>query len=765
MRAYLAIIKDSFREAIVSRVLWVLLIVSGVVLLLLAPFQVTENAGTTLTPLDLRDIPKMFDTIYAGRLDTSPTPAKRVWDLLPDNLHADFKSTAEAKDDNLFAGTNRMRIVLQSLETVIRSDEFYEPASFADVRFYPETKALIERGGELDENEVARRNRLILQNAFPGQITSAPPKQITVSYFGKDFYGPLSGPGYDKREYVTWYLTSFADYGVGVLGVFCAILVTASIIPQTFEQGAIDLLLSKPVSRPLVFLTKFFGGCIFIALVATFCVGGIWILSGLRWGVWHGPFLLAIPVVTFIFAIYYSISALAGAIWRNAIVSVIITVAFWATCFLVWGFHAVGGAIMQPETLVRVVPTSAGMFAIRESKETLLWQNDHWERTLVVDMGPQNPMLQFPGGSPVGPVYDAASKRVFQINQPNLFSNKGPQLIYADQVADGTWLQQTGIEAPSSVENMFVHGGTLFTVSPYGISRLDGGPAQKQSTGESVLWGLVPLSRPTGEESRGGKFVSASDLGSVAQPFSAAVEPESGRVVIANSNLVYLLALDEDGKNYKVLAQEELDVDRTRLATIGGQTIVLAREDGYVQILNATDLAETAHYQLPAKNTPRFIAASPDGRWFGIVTHQKNLWLYDAQNGQVINSGWQGQGDLTAINFNAENQLLLVDEIDRVTTYDPAQGFQVVAALEPPSSGGRNFMKYGVEPIYTIFPKPGELGDLMRYLVNETAAQAETDDLSQQRETLNVWQPVWSSMVFITIVLGLGALYIWRKDF
>ncbi len=48
------------------------------------------------------------------------------------------------------------------------------------------------------------------------------------------------------------------------------LLVTAGLIPQTFEAGAIDLLLSKPVNRSLTFLTKFVGGCIFVGLAAAY---------------------------------------------------------------------------------------------------------------------------------------------------------------------------------------------------------------------------------------------------------------------------------------------------------------------------------------------------------------------------------------------------------------------------------------------------------------------------------------------------------------
>ena len=42
MRAYLAVIKDSFREALASRVLWILLVLITLLLLSLAPLGVKD---------------------------------------------------------------------------------------------------------------------------------------------------------------------------------------------------------------------------------------------------------------------------------------------------------------------------------------------------------------------------------------------------------------------------------------------------------------------------------------------------------------------------------------------------------------------------------------------------------------------------------------------------------------------------------------------------------------------------------------------------
>ena len=84
----------------------------------------------------------------------------------------------------------------------------------------------------------------------------------------------------------------------------------------------------------MLFLAKFVGGCAFIAINAAYFIGGLWLILGVRLGLWNERLLLAIPLYLFLFAIYYGVSSLAGIVWRNAIVSVVMAVVFWLVCFM-----------------------------------------------------------------------------------------------------------------------------------------------------------------------------------------------------------------------------------------------------------------------------------------------------------------------------------------------------------------------------------------------------------------------------------------------
>ena len=75
---------------------------------------------------------------------------------------------------------------------------------------------------------------------------------------------------------------------------------------------------------------------------------------------------------------------------------------------------------------------------------------------------------------------------------------------------------------------------------------------------------------------------------------------------------------------------------------------------------------------------------------------------------------------------------------------------------------------YAIVPIYTVFPKPGELGNVVSYLLTEqetVATNPNSEDLSQRRIKINIYGPVLSSLAFLVVVLTFTCLYVRRTDF
>src|SRR5687767_11426924 len=86
MRPYLAILIDSFREALHSRVLVVLIVLITAFFLVLAPVSVRDQATTGITDVDVLSWNELARSILRGKeTSAKPTPAQHVWERLDDN--------------------------------------------------------------------------------------------------------------------------------------------------------------------------------------------------------------------------------------------------------------------------------------------------------------------------------------------------------------------------------------------------------------------------------------------------------------------------------------------------------------------------------------------------------------------------------------------------------------------------------------------------------------------------------------------------------
>ena len=78
---YLGILKDSFREALSSRVLWVLLLISTLFLLVIAPFGISDRRATTLPRWAITNWPELNRRLATGAEESAPPAVRRL--LMP----------------------------------------------------------------------------------------------------------------------------------------------------------------------------------------------------------------------------------------------------------------------------------------------------------------------------------------------------------------------------------------------------------------------------------------------------------------------------------------------------------------------------------------------------------------------------------------------------------------------------------------------------------------------------------------------------------
>ena len=137
-------------------------------------------------------------------------------------------------------------------------------------------------------------------------------------------------------------LYKLAEYVIGFgswVAVLLGIVITSFFIPNMLRKGTIDMLLVKPISRWLLLFYKYLGGMAFILLSTTYAIGGIWLALGIRSGLWANGTLILILTITFFFAILYALSTLVSVVTRSVVASILITVGAWFIFFIIGWAH------------------------------------------------------------------------------------------------------------------------------------------------------------------------------------------------------------------------------------------------------------------------------------------------------------------------------------------------------------------------------------------------------------------------------------------
>jgi len=106
---------------------------------------------------------------------------------------------------------------------------------------------------------------------------------------------------------------------LAALGLLLAIFSSSSFIPSMLEKGNIDLLLSKPVSRTELILGKYIGGLLVVFINVFFLVFGVWLIISFKFGFWDPAFLSVSLVITFTFAVLYSMIVLFGIVTQGSV--------------------------------------------------------------------------------------------------------------------------------------------------------------------------------------------------------------------------------------------------------------------------------------------------------------------------------------------------------------------------------------------------------------------------------------------------------------
>ncbi len=121
------------------------------------------------------------------------------------------------------------------------------------------------------------------------------------------------------------------EAGVSILlfsgGLFMSLFATSNLIPSMLQNGNIDLLISKPLSRFQILGGRFLGAVAIVAFNVFYLVVFSWLILSLKSGIWNWGFLLAGFTIVITFSILYALMTFLGIITRSSAFSLMITYA------------------------------------------------------------------------------------------------------------------------------------------------------------------------------------------------------------------------------------------------------------------------------------------------------------------------------------------------------------------------------------------------------------------------------------------------------
>lgn len=781
MRPYLAVLKDSVREALASRVLLVTLAGIVVVLLLLAPFGLTTDIATELRRSELRRPERLLTTLIDGR-SAPDTPAAHLWSLLEDEQKEQLQQMLDPEKQNVTprgpSGGRSKGQLVDRLNALLEHSDFYNATAWQDVQLSDEAEELVERT-DLSESELKRRNLLLLQAAFPREIEIVDSNAISLTYGTATVIGPIPLTPTQFEPIFNQALQGVVAIFLGFFGVFGCILVTASVVPRTFEQGEIALLLSKPVNRSLLFVIKVFGGCVFTLFYATVLVAGIWILLGTRMGMWRPELLWCIPVYVFLFIIYYSVSAVAGAIWRNAIVAVVLVIMFWL------GLTVIGAAkeglydhLVRNRGIKEIIPAGPDILTIDGEQNTFLWNDETktWDQVFRQTSGRLDQFARMFMASSIrfAPVYDKTNTRILALEQSrSRFGGlAAPQLVSG--TAEDEWERVPLGRVPEFAPAVLVaDSGRVILPGRNAIYEFSG-QTEKERLRADFLGNLT--GGLFGGTSDAFNKIHPRDMPDLGENLAAAMHEASGNLLMfGNGKLVHLAPSDDD--KYAIVARREFDTEQSGVVALTGEAALLALADGRILAMNPQSLETLDEFQLPDGVLPRMCAAAPDGSSMAVLTHEETVVVLDTSKGKLALWTAAETPVCSAVAYDADGKLLVAD--GRLAVHQYASGTDSASCEQrwsQQTSWVYQLYDYVINPLWTILPKPSQLDEFVSYvmsgektvLVNERRGAPgfiNRESLQQERMVFDPVQVIRDNTVFVVVMLLIGCIYISRSDF
>lgn len=775
MRPYLAIIVDSFRAAVASRVLYIMLLLISLLFLLICPWNIKETTDWKLSarmhlPTPEKVVERLIEKGKSGKSKTT----KKVWSLLSPELQKSLTKVYDQNENGDDAknedshdgprGTRRVyRDLVDQLNDIICQRDFYQPEDWGRFAITGETKQILNDSPEsLSDNQSRRLNRLLVGKAIPA-LGKPDGSTVTLYYwmFSYDPYWTFPVGRAEIAKGIAEVTSFFFDKILMSAGIFIGILITANIVPQTFDPGSLNLLLSKPISRTGLYLSRFFGGCSQVAICSAYLFFGTWLWLGLGIGLWDSAFLWSIPIYTLVFAIYFSVSALVGLLYRSPILSIVMAAVFWAICYAVGTSHVVFDSSLQNARKYDPLVTEKAIVAIDGFGSGVVWdkkEND-WKVSGKLDAMQSEQVKTAIAFAQWLEKLKKVPNRIPPTMGPENKIYTGLNLV----VPPG----QSGNEA-------FVLGSDTDQMAKLGD--FPGGTMAMFATHDGLILanrsGKFGIWNPAESRTPKTKPLGPKEPVRISTAFSSAMNAANGEIAVHafEDNQHSITVFRRDGDSYLRDRSKAIDIGTGKkmkcYLAYAGDTILVVPGNNAILSLDAKTLdPQTTQLQCETSCGIEKIAASRDGKWIALMYGNRNLWLMSITDQTVARPMITGQGNVSSVAFDPQSRLCVVDRESRLNVYQ-TDSLATVDTYAPSDGLFELGYRYVISPIYTVFPKPGEFYKVTSYLSDARNTKANPDvDLIGDPAIEHPLLPLWSGLGFMVLMLTLSCAVFHFKDY
>ena len=343
------------------------------------------------------------------------------------------------------------------------------------------------------------------------------------------------------------------------------------------------------------------------------------------------------------------------------------------------------------------------------------------------------------------------------------------------------WSPEPSLRLPTATSRLYLAGDSLIALNTSDLNQTDririldaAGEEVDEEEDQPAETGLAggllgKLSNMMGVATTGFEPVLPSGT-SITPPRGIEVHPDGNVLYALSRGRLLRFARQAEDERWEETAEVMLEGDPSLqgVIAVSGKVLMVSRIEQPIVLFDGETLEPLTEVPLSDRLIPTSVLGLDEGR-FLLLTSDGRYRLVSAPNedrNSFSLSSAIGTSSVEAfcLDRNA-NLIYLAHHTDQLDLLD-AQDLSVRDTVRPTLGAWRRVDKYLIGPLRLIIPQTGELGETISAMVSgKSAITFSQRGGEEQVERYNVFRPVVSCALFITIMLTINCIYFKTRDF